>query len=71
MSSQIAEQSLLMANETRVPTLPGCGCVEVEPFLRAPDRFHGRRKDYELARCPSCSLVWLNDPPSPAEMGEH
>jgi 2-polyprenyl-3-methyl-5-hydroxy-6-metoxy-1,4-benzoquinol methylase len=22
-------------------------------------------------RCPSCSYVWLDDPPSPSEMGEH
>jgi 2-polyprenyl-3-methyl-5-hydroxy-6-metoxy-1,4-benzoquinol methylase len=49
------------------------GCPHKAPkvFLAAPDRFHGRKTVYELARCPVCSLVWLKDPPSPAEMGNH
>jgi SAM-dependent methyltransferase len=51
---------------------PGCGVPEVHlDWLQAPDRFHGRQKVYSLARCQSCSLVWLQDPPTPAEMGEH
>jgi 2-polyprenyl-3-methyl-5-hydroxy-6-metoxy-1,4-benzoquinol methylase len=40
-------------------------------LLRAPDRFHGRTDLYTLLRCPSCSLVWLDSPPSPGEMGQH
>jgi 2-polyprenyl-3-methyl-5-hydroxy-6-metoxy-1,4-benzoquinol methylase len=40
-------------------------------FLSAPDRFHGRQDIYHLVRCPSCSLVWLEDPPAPEQMGEH
>jgi SAM-dependent methyltransferase len=40
-------------------------------FLSAPDRFHGRRQVYKLVRCPSCSLVWLEDPPPPEQLGEH
>jgi 2-polyprenyl-3-methyl-5-hydroxy-6-metoxy-1,4-benzoquinol methylase len=40
-------------------------------LLRAPDRFHGRTDLYTLLRCPSCSLVWLDSPPPPAEMGQH
>lgn len=40
-------------------------------MLRAPDRFHGRPPLYQLVRCESCSLVWLDRPPSPDEMGQH
>jgi SAM-dependent methyltransferase len=37
----------------------------------APDRFHGREHFYHLVRCSSCSLVRLEDPPPPNEMGQH
>jgi SAM-dependent methyltransferase len=50
---------------------PHCGERNVENRLSAPDRFHGRRTFYTLLRCPSCSLVWLKDPPPPAQMGQH
>lgn len=50
---------------------PCCGTKGPRFVLRAPDRFHGRLPMYELVRCTACSLVWLKDPPSPAEMGEH
>ncbi|MGA7521081.1 MAG: class I SAM-dependent methyltransferase [Acidobacteriaceae bacterium] len=39
--------------------------------MTAPDRFHGRTRQYQLLRCPDCSMVWLDDPPSKAEMGMH
>ncbi len=48
-----------------------CGTNICQNFLRAPDRFHGRSIDYQLVRCSSCSLVWLEPPPAPTEMGEH
>lgn len=44
------------------------GAVKV---LRAPDRFHGRTQLYDLVRCPTCSLVWLDNPPPPSEIGNH
>lgn len=50
---------------------PGCGQDGAEKFLAAPDRFHGRPEVYQLLRCPSCSLVWLENPPIPEEMGYH
>jgi SAM-dependent methyltransferase len=40
-------------------------------LLRAPDRFHGRAEIYRLRRCENCSVVWLEDPPSPENMGMH
>lgn len=49
----------------------GCGETHPKLFLAAPDRFHGRRYNYQLLRCRSCSLVWLHDPPSPGELGQH
>src|SRR5579872_4715256 len=71
MLSPTAEHIPVLTVEIPVSYCPACRGNHVEVFLRAPDRFHGRQKDYELARCPYCSLVWLNNPPSPAEMGEH
>lgn len=50
---------------------PTCGDERGRVLLRAPDRYHGRHVQYQLLRCPSCSLVWLQDPPKPYEMGEH
>jgi 2-polyprenyl-3-methyl-5-hydroxy-6-metoxy-1,4-benzoquinol methylase len=50
---------------------PGCGERQGIPFLSAPDRFHGREQMYQLACCPCCTLVWLQDPPPPEQMGEH
>ena len=48
-----------------------CGCVEARPWLRAPDRLHGRQERYELVRCPTCLLVWLRRPPKPEDMQLH
>ncbi len=50
---------------------PICGHGGAEPWLRAPDRFHGRKEAYALLRCLSCSLVWLKSPPVASEMGQH
>jgi SAM-dependent methyltransferase len=50
---------------------PVCGQTGAQEWLRAPDRFHGRKDKYTLVRCAKCSLVWQNDPPAPAEMGQH
>lgn len=48
-----------------------CGNSETEVCLQAPDRYHGRTDPYRLLRCRSCSLVWLDNPPAPSEMGMH
>jgi len=50
---------------------PICGTPNPLNWLAASDWFHGRTKKHQLLRCSSCSLVWLKDPPSPSEMGEH
>src|SRR5690242_3830021 len=42
----------------------GCDNVRWESFLVAPDRYHGREMPYRLVRCPSCSLVRLDNPPT-------
>ncbi|MFZ1006648.1 MAG: class I SAM-dependent methyltransferase [Candidatus Sulfotelmatobacter sp.] len=66
MQMAVAERS------TSIATLcPSCGRDEFDICLEAPDRFHGRQKNYQLARCRFCSLVWLKDPPPPDEMGDH
>lgn len=52
-------------------TCPICAQPDPIPWLAAPDRFHGRTKPYQLLRCASCSMVWLDDPPSKSEMGMH
>ena len=48
-----------------------CGYPRPDVWLTGPDRFNGRLKQYQLLRCADCSLVWLNNPPSPSEMGKH
>ena len=59
------------------PNSPGvvcclaCGASDNAPFLTAPDRFHGKVTPYELRRCTACSHVWLSNPPSPEQIGEH
>jgi len=50
---------------------PVCGHSGAGSWLQAPDRFHGRLELFELFRCPSCSLVWLHDPPPPSDIGRH
>ncbi len=50
---------------------PICGQTSPREWLRAPDRFHGRKEKYILMRCQACSLVWLSGPPKPAEMHLH
>ncbi len=52
-------------------TCPLCGSCQVGDLLEAPDRFHLRTKLYRLARCSSCTGVWLVNPPKPEEMGPH
>ena len=48
-----------------------CGRESPLEWLRAPDRFHGRRERYRLVRCSGCSLVWLSNPPRMEEMHRH
>jgi SAM-dependent methyltransferase len=50
---------------------PVCGEVGASEWLKAPDRFHGRKDQYALVRCPNCSLVWLSSPPEASEMHLH
>jgi SAM-dependent methyltransferase len=48
-----------------------CGHVGAVPFLQAPDRFHALPEIYSLVSCPECSLVWLENPPLPQDMGKY
>lgn len=48
-----------------------CGGRGAEVWMTAPDRFNGRTEQYNLLRCPSCLLVWLDHPPTKLEMGRH
>jgi len=50
---------------------PICADPNPIPWLAAPDRFNGRRTEYQLLRCRACAVVWLQDPPSKSEMGSH
>jgi SAM-dependent methyltransferase len=58
-------------NSTAAKHCPICGSNDTEKWLRAPDRFHARTQVFQLLRCPSCSLVWLDNPPSAEEMTYH
>ena len=50
---------------------PMCGHHDTRRWLQAPDRFHGRKQLYQMVRCGSCSVVWLDDPPPPDQMADH
>ena len=65
----IASRTEMMTD--RVGHCAVCGEAAALPFLEAPDRYHGRKQRYQLLRCPKCSLVWLDKPPKPQEMGIH
>lgn len=65
-----AEMSCVFAS-SGLGTCPLCGSRKVRLFLKAPDRFHGRRTNYQLFRCDACTVVWQDDPPPPEVMGEH
>src|SRR6202453_4389979 len=65
------KDSLKARTAPEAKTCPTCNSQVVAPFLMAPDRFHLRKEMYRLLRCGSCSGVWLDDPPAPAQMGEH
>jgi SAM-dependent methyltransferase len=54
-----------------VSRCPSCHDADASVLLRAPDRFHGRSELYTLMRCPACSLVWIDSPPTPEDMGRH
>lgn len=56
---------------TGLQPCPVCGYPNGLPWLQAPDRFHLRKPLYCLTRCPSCSLVWLQDPPRAEEIPYH
>ena len=50
---------------------PVCGRSGAQEYLHGPDRFHGRKENYTLVRCPACAAVWLSHPPQPGEMHLH
>ena len=66
MLSPTVDRSLLLANEKSISNCPTCGRNDIEPFLSAPDRFHGRRKQYELVRC--LPAPWCGSTIRPAQM---
>ena len=66
--------SSTLASDQTLPSAdscPVCGSGGAVPWLRAPDRFHGRKETYPLVRCTACSMVWLQNPPKPEEMSYH
>jgi SAM-dependent methyltransferase len=66
----VHEDGVQAKNQSPEPC-PICGQDGAQDWLQAPDRLHGRQEKYTLVRCPACSLVWLNNPPKPAEMHLH
>jgi SAM-dependent methyltransferase len=66
-----AREEVAMSKNHNSEPCPICGQAGAQEWLRAPDRFHGRQEKYALARCVSCSQVWLSNPPKPSEMHLH
>jgi SAM-dependent methyltransferase len=59
------------ANDLDRRECPICGTPDPLDWMKAPDWFHGRPKQYQLLCCTACSMVWLDAPPSKSEMGMH
>jgi SAM-dependent methyltransferase len=70
-SAGVADSNHRVIANKDLQLCPVCGNGGAKEWLRAPDRFHGRKQNYTLTRCTVCSLVWLSQPPAPAEMHQH
>lgn len=76
-SLEAAPEKFMVENQLHAPEdssrelCPVCSSNGAQELLRAPDRFHGRREQYALVRCSSCSLAWLSKPPESSEMHLH
>jgi SAM-dependent methyltransferase len=69
-----AQPTIQVEKKLRVEPMRACPiCDSDGPAirLRAPDRFHMRTDMYQLRECRRCSLVWLDDMPTPEEMPYH
>ncbi len=72
MHTKVAEMGLRAEiGPSKLRSCIVCGHEGAEDLLQAPDRFHGATELYRLLRCPECSLVWLDNPPKPEDMGRH
>jgi SAM-dependent methyltransferase len=73
VSSEMSLPSTSAAADRRAVAgeCPLCGGSNIEPWLKAPDRFHGRSHVYQLLRCQACSVIWTDAPPTPEDMGFH
>lgn len=69
-SEEMTENTVKLASKN-LASCPICGFRECGFRVEAPDRFHGRSDIYKLRRCPSCSIVWLQDPPEAGQMSYH
>jgi 2-polyprenyl-3-methyl-5-hydroxy-6-metoxy-1,4-benzoquinol methylase len=70
-SETTSGQAVINKEEPLAACCPLCGRNNVSKLLTAPDRFHLRTEQYTLIQCSSCSCVWLENPPTPAEMPYH
>ena len=67
----IGLHSWTVAGEAGADACPACGTPANTRWLTVPDRFHARTEPYDLARCGSCSLVWLHNRPLVDGMWRH
>ena len=70
ISGEVEQETAMEPNIAEPGKCPACNGQPAN-LLQARHRFHGRTHIYQLVRCFSCSLVWLQDPPRPEEMGNH
>lgn len=65
------EATKLAADRSTSKVCLACGSSNAEFFLRSRDWFFLRPSMYQLVRCPDCHLCWLQNAPSPEDMGSH
>jgi SAM-dependent methyltransferase len=71
VSTSFTVENRILQEKDRRPHCIACGSAHSLPFLQTSDRFHGDDKIFFLRRCQNCSHVWLENPPTPRELGRY
>jgi SAM-dependent methyltransferase len=69
--TNLPAENAVESRTERADECPVCGHLGGLHWFQAPDRFHGRDKNYTVVRCPVCRLAWLSHPPQPNQMHLH
>lgn len=63
MISSVSEQAIA------TKACPGCGDYNFKHWMQVPERTQLGDASYDLLRCPACLHTWLDNRPTPEEIG--